>query len=86
MLMNELKAEIINLFESVEMKECINSEYDSLHILTKTNIIKGARIDIHKKLELLKKLYESTGKSEDLEINRLKSNINEYKRAIGHIY
>lgn len=54
MLMNELKAEIINLFESVEMKECINSEYDSLHILTKTNIIKGARIDIHKKLELLK--------------------------------
>ncbi len=86
MLMNELKAEIINLFESVEMKECINSEYDSLHILTKTNIIKGARIDIHKKLELLKKLYESTGKSEDLEINRLKSDINEYKRAIGHIY
>ena len=86
MLMNELKAEIISLFESNEMKECINSEYDSLHILTKTNIIKGARIDIHKKLELLKKLYESTGKSGDLEINRLKSDINEYKRAIGHIY
>ena len=43
------------------MKECINSEYDSLRNFTKACIIKGARIDIQKKLELLKKNYESIG-------------------------
>ena len=56
--MNELKTEIINLFESDEMKECINSEYDSLRNFTKAYIIKGARIDIQKKLELLKKIMK----------------------------
>lgn len=50
----EIKHEIINLFESVEMKECITKYYDSLHILTKADIIEGARIDIQKKFELLK--------------------------------
>ena len=84
--MNELKPEIIKLFESDEMKECINSEYDSLHIFTKADIIKGARIDIQKKLELLKKNYESIDEPEDREISLLKSDINEYERAIGHIY
>lgn len=84
--MNELKTEIINLFESDEMKECINSEYDSLRNFTKAYIIKGARIDIQKKLELLKKNYESIDEPEDLEISLLKSDINEYERAIGHMY
>ena len=84
--MNELKTEIINLFESDEMKECISSEYDSLRSFTKAEIIKGARIDIQKKLELLKKNYESIDEPEDLEINLLKSDINEYERAIGHMY
>lgn len=84
--MNGLKTEIINLFESDEMKECINSEYDSLHIFTKADIIKGARIDIQKKLELLKKNYESIDEPEDPEISLLKSDINEYERAIGHMY
>ena len=46
----EIKHEIINLFESVEMKECITKCYDSLHILTKADIIEGARIDIQKSL------------------------------------
>ena len=73
--MNEIKTEIINLFESDEMKECINSEYDSFHITRKADIIKGARIDIHKKLELPKKIYESIDKSEDAGINLLKSDI-----------
>lgn len=82
----EIKHEIISLFESDEMKEYINTEYDSLHILTKADIIEGARIDIQKKFELLKKLYKSINKSEDWEIDRLKSDINEYKRAIGHMY
>lgn len=82
----EIKPEIISLFESDEMKEYINTEYDSRHILTKADIIEGARIDIHKKLELLKKIYESIDESEDWEIDRLKSDINEYKRAIGHMY
>lgn len=85
MLINELKSEIINLFESDEMKECITECYDELHFLTKSDIIKGSRIDIQKKLELLKKLYESIEKSEDWEIDRLKSDINEYERAIGHM-
>lgn len=84
--MNELKTEIINLFESDEMKECINSEYDSLRNFTKAYIIKGARIDIQKKLELLKKNYESIDEPEDPEISLLKSDINEYERAIGHMY
>ncbi len=84
--MNELKTEIINLFESYEMKECINSEYDSLRNFTKAYIIKGARIDIQKKLELLKKNYESIDEPEDPEISLLKSDINEYERAIGHMY
>lgn len=84
--MNELKTEIINLFESDEMKECISSEYDSLRSFTKAEIIKGARIDIQKKLELLKKNYESIDEPEDLEIRLLKSDINEYERAIGHMY
>lgn len=82
----EIKHEIINLFESDEMKECINSEYDSLRSFTKAYIIKGARIDIQKKLELLKKNYESIDEPEDLEISLLKSDINEYERAIGHMY
>lgn len=84
--MNKLKTEIINLFESDEMKECINSEYDSLRNFTKAYIIKGARIDIQKKLELLKKNYESIDEPEDPEISLLKSDINEYERAIGHMY
>ena len=50
MLMNELKAEIINLFESVEMKECINSEYDSLHILTKPILSKAQELTFTKSL------------------------------------
>lgn len=81
-----LKTEIINLFESDEMKECINSEYDSLRNFTKAYIIKGARIDIQKKLELLKKNYESIDEPEDPEISLLKSDINEYERAVGHMY
>lgn len=85
-IFQKIKTEIINLFESDEMKECINSKYDSLHILRKADIIKGARIDIRKKLELLKNLYESIDKAKDLEIGLLKSDINEYKRAIGHMY
>ena len=85
-IFQKIKHEIINLFESDEMKECITTEYDSLHILRKTDIIKGARIDIHKKLELLKRLYEIIDKLEDWEINLLKSDINEYECAIGHIY
>ena len=73
--MSGLKAEIINLFESDEMKKCITECYDELHFLTKSDIIRGSRVDIHKKLELLKKLYESIDKSEDAGINLLKSDI-----------
>ena len=85
-IFQKIKTEIINLFESDEMKECISSEYDSFHITRKTDIIEGARIDIQKKLELLKTLYKNIDKSEDWEIDRLKSDINEYERAIGHMY
>lgn len=77
--MNELKTEIINLFESGEMKECMTSEYDFLHITRKSDIIKGARIGIQKKLELLKKLYESIDESEDLEIRSYHRNRTKYK-------
>lgn len=80
--MNRLKTEIVNLFESDEMKACISSEYDSLHILTKADIVKGARTDICKKLKLLKRLYKYADKADNPAKERLKSDINEFDYAV----
>lgn len=84
MRMNDLKTEIINLFESDDMKSCIDSDYNSLMLSTKADIIKGARIDIRKKLELLKLLYDNADTGTDFEIDKLKSDINEFTRATEH--
>lgn len=88
----DLKKKILSMFESEEMKKCIESEYDSLNCLTKADIIKGARIHIRKKLEALEQLYkEECGDSfqEDefggYELKELKSDINEYRRAVEQI-
>ena len=85
-IFQKIKLEIINLFESDEMKDCIKREYGLLHILTKADIIKGSKIDIRKKLELLKKLYESIDKSKDWEIDCLKSDINEFEHAVEQFH
>ena len=82
--MNDLKPEIIKLFESDDMKSCIDSNYNSLMLSVKADIIKGARIDIQKKLELLKLLYDNANTENDFEIDKLKSDINEFKRATEH--
>lgn len=82
--MKNLKQEIINLFESDPIKNHIDSNYDSLYVSTKADIIKGARIDIRKKLELLKLLYENVNTKNNFEIDKLKSDINEFKRATEH--
>ncbi len=82
--MNSLKSEIVGLFESDEMRLCINSEFDSLSILTKADIIKGARADIRRKLMLLERLYDSNDKKDDFEDKKLRSDIYEFKHAIGH--
>ncbi len=82
--MNSLKSEIVGLFESDEMKSCINSEFDSLSILTKADIIKGARADIRRKLMLLERLYNSNDKKDDFEGKKLRSDIYEFERAVGH--
>lgn len=84
MRMNNLKTEIINLFENDDMKSCIDSDYNSLMLSVKADIIKGARIDIRKKLELLKLLYDNASTENDFEIDMLKSDINEFTRATEH--
>lgn len=85
-----LKNEIVNLFESQEMRQCIKAEYSNIGITTKAGIIKGARLDIRKKLHLLEKLYDENsgvcknGSLLTAELENLKSDINEYRAAVGH--